>query len=57
MSPGLVDWPKSPMIFFTNLGRAKIIKYKYDDGSVSVSELFFDKRLVVRDITVTQCKE
>ena len=35
----------------------KIIKYKYDDGSVSVSELFFDKRLVVRDITVTQCKE
>ena len=22
MSPGLVDWPKSPLNFFTNLGRA-----------------------------------
>ena len=24
MSPGLVDWLKSPMLFFTKLGRAKI---------------------------------
>lgn len=33
MSPGLVDWPKSPMIFFTNLGRAVIIPIYNQDKS------------------------
>lgn len=35
----------------------KLIKYKYDDGTVSVSEIFLDRRLVIRDIKVTQCQE
>ena len=35
----------------------KMIKYKYDDGTVSVSEIFLDRRLVIRDIKVTQCQE